>query len=137
MTDLTNKQTDLDFLLKKGMLLIAWLLTYFSPVSEYLLFVGILVFLDTYLGIRYAVKKKEFLSRRLESVVHKTVVYICAILLAHTGEKVLEIDMLLKVTSGWIAYTELVSIDENMQKLMGFSIFKKMISKFKRDDKTQ
>ena len=41
--------------------------------------------------------------------------------------------MLLKITGGWIAYTELVSIDENTEKLLGYSIFGKIIKKIKRE----
>ena len=128
-----TKKIDLDFILKKLALLLTWLITYFTPVYEYLLIVGLLVFLDPYLEIRNAVKSGEFTSRKLESVVHKTVIYISAILLAHAGEKVFEIDLLLKITGGWIAYTELVSIDENTEKLLGYSIFGKIIKKIKRE----
>ena len=131
--DTTAKKYDLDFLLKKISLLIAWLITYFSPSAELLLLVGGLVALDTYLGCRIAIKNGNFSSRRLESVVHKTVVYVGAILLSQIAENALEIPLLLKITAGYIAYTEAVSVDENIEKLLGFSMFKVILSKLKRD----
>ncbi len=129
----TAKKYDLDFLIKKITLLIAWLVTYFSPSIELLVLVGGLVGLDTYLGCRIAIKNGVFSSRRLESVIHKTVVYIAAILLSQIGETALEIPLLLKITAGYIAYTEAVSVDENIEKLLGFSMFKTILAKIKRD----
>lgn len=123
------------YLEKKIFLLITWLATYFAPVSEFMLMVGLLVFLDTYLGVKYAKKEGVFNSRRLESVIHKTLIYVCAILISHLAEKSLDIPMLLKITAGYIAYTECVSIDENSTKLMGYSIFKKVLKFIKRDEK--
>lgn len=127
------KKYDLDYLIKKITLLVAWLITYFSPSVELLALVGGLVALDTYLGCRIAIKNGTFSSRRLESVVHKTVVYISAILLSQIGEQALEIPLLLKITAGYIAYTEAVSVDENVEKLLGFSLFKTVLAKIKRD----
>lgn len=132
--DTIKKQYDLDFIIKKVTLLFAWLITYFSPSIELLALVGGLVALDTYLGCRIALKNGTFSSRRLESVVHKSVVYVAAILLSHIGENALEIPLLLKITAGYIAYTEAVSVDENIEKLLGFSIFKTVLSKIKRKD---
>ena len=108
---------------------------YFNPVFELTLLVGGLIALDTFLGVRIAQKAGNFTSRRLESVVHKSVIYISAILLSHIGENALEIPMLLKVTAGYIAYTEAVSVDENIEKLMGYSIFKTILQKIKRENK--
>lgn len=118
---------------KKTFLLLTWLATYFAPVSEFMIMVGLLVFLDTYLGVRYAKKEGTFNSRKLESVIHKTLIYVCAILVAHLAEKSLDIPMLLKITAGYIAYTECVSIDENSTKLVGYSIFKKLLKFIKRE----
>lgn len=132
--DTIKKQYDLDFIIKKVTLLFAWLITYFSPSIELLMLVGGLVALDTYLGCRIALKNGTFSSRRLESVVHKTVVYVGAILLSHIGENALEIPLLLKITAGYVAYVEAVSVDENIEKLLGFSIFKTVLSKIKRKD---
>jgi hypothetical protein len=132
--DTIKKQYDLDFAIKKITLLVAWLITYFSPSIELLMLVGGLVALDTYLGVRIAIKNGVFCSRRLESVVHKSVVYVAAILLSQIGESALEIPLLLKITAGYIAYTETVSVDENIEKLLGFSIFKTVLSKIKRKD---
>jgi hypothetical protein len=60
-------------------------------------------------------------------------VYIAAIMLSHLAEQSLEIPMLLKITTGYIAYTEAVSVDENIEKLLGFSILKNVIEKIKRN----
>jgi hypothetical protein len=130
--DATVKKYDLDFFIKKISLLCAWLITYFSPTVELTALVGGLVALDTYLGCRIAMKNGTFSSRRLESVVHKSVIYVGAILLSHIGENALEIPLLLKITAGYIAYVEAVSVDENIEKLIGISIFKTVLSKIKR-----
>lgn len=122
-----------DWIAKKLALLIIWLTTYFSPAAEMLMLVGGLLMLDTYLGVHYAIKRKCFYSRRLESVVHKSVVYIAAIMLAHLAEQSLGVPMLLKITTGYIAYTEAVSVDENIEKVLGFSILKNIIKKIKRE----
>jgi hypothetical protein len=130
--DATVKKYDLDFFIKKITLLFAWLITYFSPTVELTVLVGGLVALDTYLGCRIAMNNGTFSSRRLESVVHKSVIYIASILLSHIGENALEIPLLLKITAGYIAYVEAVSVDENVEKLIGISIFKTVLSKIKR-----
>ncbi len=131
--DLAGKDYNLDWTLKKIGLLIVWLTAYFSPAVEMMLLVGGLLALDTYLGVHWAIKKRCFHSRRLESVIHKSVVYIAAIMLSHLAEQSLGIPMLLKITTGYIAYTEAVSVDENIEKLLGFSILKNVVEKIKRN----
>ena len=117
---------------KHFIIFITWLLSYLAPIVEIMMMIGVLVALDTYLGVKSARKNGVFHSRKLESVVHKSMIYIGAILFAYMAQNTLDIPMILKGTAGYIAYTELVSIDENSKKLVGYSIFKKILDFIKR-----
>lgn len=127
-----NYKLRMDYIQKKVLLACAWLITYFSPVGELMLFIGIIVFLDTITGSIVASKKGEFNSKRMFSVVYKTVIYMSAIIISFLAENIFDIGFISKVTAGYIAYTELISIDENSEHLLGKRIFSHLLDKLKR-----
>jgi len=119
-------------LIKKYLLLsFSWLVIYFYPTGPFLLLIGFFIAADTITGV-LAAGLENFKSRRFLDCIKKYVVYGIAVLIAH----VLQIQFFpdfpaLKIISGLVAYNELMSIDENIQKITGFSLFKFFIKKLK------
>lgn len=128
----SNYKFRMDYIYKKVLLALAWLTTYFSPVGELMMFLGLIVFLDTATGSIVAMKKRTFNSKRMFSVVYKTIIYMSAILISFLAEQIFEIGFISKVTAGYIAYTELLSIDENSEHILGRRIFSHLLDKLKR-----
>ena len=119
-------------IIKKYLLLsFSWLVIYFYPTGPFLLLIGFFIAADTITGV-IAAGLDNFRSRRFVDCVKKYAVYGIGVLVAH----VLQIQFFpdfpaLKIVSGLIAYSELMSIDENIQKITGFSLFKFFIKKLK------
>ena len=134
METLSTKSNRMEFIQKKVLIACAWLITYFSPVGELLLLVGLIVFLDTATGSMVAIKKGEYNSKKAFNVVYKTIVYMSAVLISFIIENVFEIDFASKITVGYIVYTELLSIDENSEYILGKRIFSHILGKLKRKE---
>ncbi|HOK59509.1 MAG TPA: hypothetical protein PK432_00850, partial [Candidatus Dojkabacteria bacterium] len=63
----------------------------------------------------------------------KFIIYGCAVLVAHVLQRQFFPDFpAMKIIAGFVAYSELMSIDENIQKITGFSVFKFFIKKLKK-----
>lgn len=132
MEVLYPKRSRMEFIQKKIFIAIAWLFTYFTPVGELLLLVGLIVFLDTVTGSMVAWKNGTYNSKKAFNVVYKTIVYMSAVLISYIIQNVFEIDFADKITVGYIVYTELLSIDENSEVILGKRIFSHILGKLKR-----
>jgi phage-related holin len=120
-----------DWLLKKIAFVFVWIAVYFSPIYEYLIIVGVLVMADTISGGYAASKNKEFTSKKFRNVIWKSTWYLFAIAVAHMVEIAYDLDLAMKITAGYISFTEMVSIDENYYKITGKHLFKGLIDKLK------
>lgn len=113
---------------------ISWLIIYFYPSFGFLLLVGFFVVADTITGVAAAYHRGEALtSRRFRGVFPKYIVYGVAVFVAH----VIQIEFLpdfpaTKLVAGLIAYSELMSIEENIKDITGVSLFKFFIKKLKK-----
>ena len=76
---------------------------------------------------------EELTSKKFRVVFPKFIVYGCAILVAHVLQRQFFPDFpAMKIVAGFVAYSELMSIDENIQKITGVSMFKFFIKKLKK-----
>lgn len=111
-----------------------WLVVYFQPALEFMLLVGFFIVMDTATGMAAAVKSEvELTSKKFRAIFPKFIVYGCAVLVAHVLQRQFFPDFpAMKIVSGFVAYSELMSIDENIHKITGFSVFKFFIKKLKK-----
>jgi phage-related holin len=114
--------------------LLYWIVVYFQPTLEFMLLVGFFVVMDTVTGMAAAVKNEvELTSKKFRAIFPKFIVYGCAVLVAHVLQRQFFPDFpAMKIVAGFVAYSELMSIDENIQKITGFSVFKFFIKKLKK-----
>jgi hypothetical protein len=107
---------------------IGFITVYLSPISGLLLVTGIMVLLDTIVGIYVAINLggiKAFQNDKLFNLAVKSFFYLGTIVLAFTVDKyIIEKDLIFNienltskvVTCSWL-YIELKSLDEKSQKL--------------------
>jgi phage-related holin len=89
---------------------------------------------DTITGVIAAAKNnKAIKSRRLFETVGKFVSYGIGIIIARIIETCFIPNFpAVKLMAGYIAFIEVKSIDENIQKITGHSLFESILSKLKR-----
>lgn len=112
------------FLLK---LLIA-LISYFEPISALLHIVIIFILIDFMTGVYASYKtKRQICSRRLRKTIEKFVFYSVAIMIGYMFQKHFAgWTNLGQIIAGFIAMTELYSIYENITRITGTDILKKL-----------
>ncbi len=117
-------------------LFMTWLFAYFAPIVPFILMVGCFIISDTITAIIAVVKKQGWQgvkSRRLRDTVFKFTAYSIGLLSAYTFQVKFFIDFpALKLIAGYIAMSELKSIDENIAKITGHSLFSSLIKQFKK-----
>lgn len=116
------------------MALLGSLAVYFQPTYSILLLVGFFVTMDTIAAMAAAVKNGEpITSRKFRAVFPKFIVYGIAVLVAHVLQKEFFPDFpAIKIIAGYIVYSELLSIDENIEKITGQSMFRFFIKMLKK-----
>lgn len=116
------------------MALLGSLAVYFQPTYSILLLVGFFVTMDTIAAMAAAVKHGEpITSRKFRAVFPKFIVYGIAVLVAHVLQKEFFPDFpAIKIIAGYIVYSELLSIDENIEKITGQSMFRFFIKMLKK-----
>lgn len=114
--------------------ILSWLLIYFYPTAQFILLIGFFVTMDTITGMLAARKEgQEITSKKFREVIRKFVVYSAAILTAHVIQMQFFPEFpATKMIGGLIAYSELMSIDENIARITGVSLFKFFIKKLKK-----
>lgn len=108
-----------------------------APLYATMAAVGFLVFADLVTGVWSAYKRKEEItSAGLRRTISKTIIYlgatICGFLVERymTGPTV----PVTKVVAGFIGLTELKSILENSNSILGMDLFKALINKLGSDN---
>lgn len=114
--------------------LLGSLVVYFQPVYSVLLLVGFFVTMDTIAAITAAMKKGEpITSRKFRAVFPKFIIYGVAVLVSHVIQRQFFSDFpATKIIAGYIVYSELLSIDENIEKITGYSMFRFFIKMLKK-----
>lgn len=111
------------------------LVAVFSPITPLILTVGFLIALDFFVGIYRAFKLKEPISsRKMGNTISKMLLYQCTILSLYVFE-VYILDSALPITkigAGLISIVEIKSLDENIQKITGISVYDRIVKVLKR-----
>lgn len=104
-----------------GSKLVLIITAFFAPIIVSMIAVGILICIDTILGVIAAKKNNESVnSKKLGRIITKTLVYQLLIISSHLVEQYLfPIVPFVNITLGFLAMTEFLSIAENFQKITG------------------
>lgn len=106
---------------------------FFSPTAPFIMLVGFIIIVDMITAL-ICVRKEggKVESRKLARTVGKFLVYGCAILTAHVVSKFFFPSFpALQLIAGFITFVELKSIDENIKKFTGHSMFGALLDKLK------
>ena len=101
-------------------------IAFFAPIQAAMIAVGILITIDTIMGVLGARKiGEEITSKKFGRVLTKSLVYQLLIVSSHLIEVYLFSELpLVKITLGFLAITEFLSISENFQKCTGRNFIK-------------
>lgn len=138
------------FLSSWGMEITAIILTFVAPVQSYIGYCTVLVLVDLLTGLMKAKKLQPekglfpkykpyrpsyVKSRKAGKTISKWIIYTAGILVAHGATINFYPDYeLAKAVAMAITFVEVKSIDENMEIVLGYSIFGKVISIFTRTE---
>lgn len=108
------------------------IVAFLTPISAWLILVGGLVMADFVLGVTKAyIKTEEITSKAMFKTIPKLIVYAIAVMIAHGMSMMFFPDFeSVEIISGFIAFIEIKSIDENIKGITGQSLFKQLIDKF-------
>lgn len=97
------------------------LVTFFTPIYPAMIAVGLLIVIDTILGVIAAKKQGVKLSSKaFGRVITKMLVYQLLVIASYLAETYLFGQVpFLNITLGFLAVTEFVSVAENMSKITG------------------
>ena len=107
--------------------------SYFAPTKDFIILVGFLIVIDMVTALIACRKVKEpITSAKLSRTIGKFLVYGCAIITSHVITKYFFPDFpALQLMAGFITFVELKSIDENIKKYTGYSMFGSILEKLK------
>ena len=119
------------------------LLSFFIPIKAIIILVGVMIFLDTILGVTASVRNKiGITSKLLSSIVSKMILYQSAVILIYCIEYFILGDLILMFTSTPLFLTKVVatllvgieflSITENINKGWGINVWTKLKNLLKR-----
>jgi len=101
-------------------------IVFFAPILPSMIAVGILILIDTIMGVLGARKiGEDITSKKFGRVITKSLVYQLLVISSHLVEIYLFTEIpFLKITLGFLAITEFLSISENFQKCTGRNFIK-------------
>lgn len=108
--------------------------TFFMPILWAYWVVIVLVLADTITGVMSAGKEsvKNIKSRRAFSLAPKLIVYLLLVTVGAVAELTHKDVPFIKLVLLGVGYIEILSIDENFEKLTGFSFLKKILEAIKK-----
>ena len=114
--------------------IVAFCIAFMTPIMPAILAMLALVFFDTVTGIWKTMKTKgwsAFTSKRLSDVASKSIMYGLLIVVSHIMELYILGDVvpLVKMSVGVIGMIEFKSIGENASEILGYDVFKQVISR--------
>ena len=112
--------------MNKIVLLITFLITYFTPIGPALLAMGCIISIDLILGLMAANKTGvKITSNKLSQTLIKSLVYMLLIIASFIITTTLVAWLpLVQITLSFLAITEFLSLAENFQKITGLSFVK-------------
>lgn len=118
---LLNADTDLEWWFKIGF----WLTAIIAPITDLIGGLFILIIIDFITGLAAAKKQKRSIrASEMSNTVRKLFLYFPVVLAGHLVDYLFLPELpILKITSGFIAMTELKSIFENFNDVFGLNIW--------------
>lgn len=110
------------------------IMAFFAPIYYSLMFVIVLVIVDTITGVMKAGRKdiKDISSKKLFAFVPKLIIYLLFVIVANFGNNVLDKSIpFVKLAVMGIGWIEVKSIDENFREIFGFSFIDKILDSVK------
>lgn len=110
------------------------IMAFFAPIYFSLLFVVVLVVVDTITGVMKAGRKdvKNITSKKLFAFVPKLIIYLLFVIVANFGNHVIDKSIpFVKLAIMGISWIEVKSIDENFRDIFGFSFIDKILDSVK------
>lgn len=106
-------------------LLVTYLISFFTPLTWWLVAVGLFVGVDFITGILKSKKQgEEIKSKKMFTTVTKFIAYGLGIIVAHSLSLLFFPDFpAVKLIAGFVAFIEVKSLDENIKGITGFSLF--------------
>lgn len=111
------------------------LIAFFSPIYGAIIMTVFMVIADTVTGVMVAGKDnvKNITSDKAFPIIPKTMMYISFLVVAQMASSIIDAQIpWVKLALIGIAWIEVKSIDENFQKLTGFSFLDKVFEAFKK-----
>ncbi len=111
-----------------------YLIGFFAPVAEWLFLVGLFVCADFVTGVFASMKEGIlFSSKKARATIEKLAVYGICVLISKAIQSFFFPEIpTMKMVSSLIAFIELKSIDENVKRITGKSIFGEILKIFKQ-----
>lgn len=113
------------YLKKYGLLIASGLISFIMPISQSLLFVGVISMFDWITGILKAKKTNTVSSSKMIRKFYSTIGYFIGIIIAHYVEIYFASEIpIVKAVVAIIALTEIQSVRENIKEISGTDILK-------------
>ena len=123
------------FFAKYWLSIMAGLMSFFTPLKDVFLFVGIMVMADWITGIAKGLKTNTFTSAKCIIKLWTSLGYFISIIIAKSIEDYTHLDAIVKAVVGIIAISELQSLRENIQILTKVDILKPIMNIFNNTNK--
>ena len=113
------------YLKKYGLLVASGLISFIMPISQSLLFVGVISMFDWITGVLKAKKTNTVSSSKMIRKFYSTTGYFIGIIIAHYVEIYFASEIpIVKAVVAIIALTEIQSLRENIKEISGTDILK-------------
>lgn len=125
------KNKILEFCLNTSGLLCTYVVSFFAPITLWIVAIGFFVFADFVTGLLKAKRNGyKIESKKMFRSIPKFVAYGIAVIIAQILMVIFEIDFpAVKLVTGFIAFIEIKSIDENIEAITGHSLFGDIIDR--------
>lgn len=112
-------------------MILTYVIAFLSPIKWFMLAIGFFVVADLITGIMAERKiGNKIESKKMFRTVPKFIAYAIGIIAAHAMELLFFPDFpAAKMVSGLVAFIELKSLDENLDKLIGHSLLSSIIDR--------
>ena len=125
------KTSVVNFCINTGGLLCTYVVAFFTPIALWIVAIGFFVFADFVTGLLKARRNGyKIESKKMFRSVPKFVAYGIAVIIANLLMLLFEVDFpAVKLITGFIAFIEIKSIDENIEAITGHSLFGDIIDR--------
>jgi phage-related holin len=113
---------------------LAFIIIALQPIYNVLMAMFIFMIIDMITGTWKAIKFKEFKPSKFANSIGKFILYMTAIVLCQIADIYFELPKIATACTSVIVVVEVTSILENITKITGLNVLRKVIDIFKRQD---